>query len=262
MLKLLLAGVMIVILSGASTSWAFPKESCGEQTCIDCHNLSKEEAQFLLGKQADRVLNVQPSEVQAMWVVEVEQKGKRYPVYIDFTKNFVLRGEVIRLQDGENLTKDRIANLNRVDLSAIPLDDALILGKGNAPKKIVVFTDPQCSFCKKLHVEMKKVVQRDPEIAFFIKMLPLTIHPEAYMIAKSIVCNDSLAMLEASFADRSVPPPLCRAEAVDQTIALARRFGINSTPTIVLPDGRPFSGYRDAEALLKLLDSKVLKTGK
>jgi thiol:disulfide interchange protein DsbC len=104
---------------------------------------------------------------------------------------------------------------------------------------------------------MKKVVALDPDVAFYIKMLPLNIHPEAYMIAKSIVCNRSVAMLEQSFADRPVPPPLCRADAVDRTIDFARKNGINSTPTVVLPDGRPFSGYRDAAALLKMVGSKV-----
>lgn len=249
--------VFIVMLFCASTCWAFPKDSCGEQRCVDCHTLTMEEAKYLLGKQADQVLNVEPSEVQAMWVVEVEKKGKRFPVYVDFTKSFVMRGEILRLKDGENITTQRIASLNRVDVAAIPLADALILGKPKALKKVIVFTDPQCSYCKKLHAEMKKVVALDPSIAFYIKMMPLNIHPEAYMIAKSIVCNRSLTMLEESFADRSVPPPLCRGEVVDQTLALARKLGFNSTPTLVMPDGRPFSGFRDAATLLKMLDSKV-----
>ncbi len=89
-------------------------------------------------------------------------------------------------------------------------------------------------------------------------MLPLAMHPDAYNIAKSVVCNRSLEMLEDSFAGKTVPPPLCRAEAVDDTIALARKLGIRSTPTLVLPDGRPFSGYKKADQLLKLLDSAVV----
>lgn len=250
----------VVLLLCATTAWAFPKESCGEQRCVDCHTLTKEEAKFLLNEHADKVLNIEPSEVQAMWVVEVEKRGKRYPVYVDFTKSFVMRGEVLRLKDGENLTTQRIASLNRVDVASIPLADALILGKAKAPKRVVVFTDPQCSYCKKLHAEMKKVVALDPSIVFYIKMMPLNIHPDAYMIAKSIVCNRSLAMLEESFADRPVRPPLCRGEAVDRNIELARKLGFNSTPTMVLPDGRPFSGYRDAATLLKMLDSKVNAT--
>ncbi|MEZ4484810.1 MAG: DsbC family protein [Syntrophotaleaceae bacterium] len=151
-----------------------------------------------------------------------------------------------------------MASLNRVDVSRIPLEDALVVGAPRAKKRVIVFTDPQCHFCAKLHSELPEVVGRDPEIAFYIKMLPLAMHPDAYHIAKSIVCNGSLELLEASFTDKPVPPPLCRAEAVDATISLAKELGIHSTPTLVLPDGRPFSGYKNADQLLELLESATV----
>jgi thiol:disulfide interchange protein DsbC len=237
---------------------AFPQEDCGEQRCTDCHSLSKEEAGFLLGAGADRVLQVEEAEMPGVWAVEVEKGGRKYPVYINYSKTHLLRGEVLRLKDGENLTKLRMADLNRIDVSRIPLADALVVGDPRAEKKVIVFTDPQCHFCAKLHGELPEVVARDPGIAFYIKMLPLAMHPDAYSIAKSVVCNGSLELLEDSFADKPVPPPLCRAEAVDVTIALARELGIRSTPTLVLPDGRPFSGYKKADQLLKLLDSAAV----
>jgi thiol:disulfide interchange protein DsbC len=253
----MLVAFALVLLSSVSAS-AFPKENCGEQRCLDCHSLSKEEAAFLLGDQADRVLNVELSDMPAVWAVEVEKSGRKYPVYVDFTKTHVLRGELIRFKDGENLTRRRSAALNRVEVSRIPLEDALVIGDPQARVRAVVFTDPQCHFCGKLHQEMKKAVEIDPSIAFFVKMFPLNIHPDAYMIAKSIVCHHSMPMLEDSLAGRPVPPPLCRAEEVDRTLALAREFGIRSTPTVILPDGRPFSGFKAAEVLLNLLGSKAV----
>ena len=247
----------LLLICWASVALAFPQEDCGEQRCTDCHSLTKEEAGFLLGSGADRVLTVEQAEIPGIWAVEVEKAGRKYPVYINYSKSHLLRGEVLRLKDGENLTKLRMASLNRVDVSRIPLADALIVGDPQAKKRVIVFTDPQCHFCAKLHGELSEVVARDPEIAFYIKLLPLAMHPDAYHIAKSIVCNRSLQMLEDSFAGKAVPPPLCRAEAVDETIALASKLGIRSTPTLVLPDGRPFSGYKKADQLLELLDSKV-----
>jgi thiol:disulfide interchange protein DsbC len=253
----MLVALALMLVSAVSAS-AFPKEDCGEQRCIDCHSLSKDEAAFLLGGQADRVLSVELSDMPAVWAVEIEKSGRKYPVYVDFTKTHLLRGEVIRLKDGENLTSQRSAALNRVELSRIPLEDALVIGDPQARVRAVVFTDPQCHFCGKLHQEMKRAVEIDPSVAFFIKLLPLNIHPDAYMIAKSIVCHHSLAMLEDSLAGRPVPPPLCRAEEVDRTLALAQEFGIRATPTLVLPDGRPLSGFKPAEVLLSLLGSKVV----
>jgi thiol:disulfide interchange protein DsbC len=247
----------LLLICWASVAWAFPQEDCGEKRCTDCHSLTKEEAGFLLGSGADRVLKVDQAEMPGIWAVEVEKAGRKYPVYINYSKSHLLRGEVLRLKDGENLTKLRMASLNRVDVSRIPLADALIIGDPQAKKRVIVFTDPQCHFCAKLHEELLEVVAQDPEIAFYIKMLPLAMHPDAYHIAKSIVCNGSLKLLEDSLAGKAVPPPLCRAEAVDETIALASKLGIRSTPTLVLPDGRPFSGYKKADQLLELLDSKV-----
>ncbi|APG26474.1 hypothetical protein A7E78_00475 [Syntrophotalea acetylenivorans] len=255
-MRFLLIGLLLI--GWASIASAFPQEDCGEKRCTDCHSLTKEEAGFLLGAGADRVLKVDQAEMPGVWAVEVEKSGRKYPVYINYSKSHLLRGQVVRLKDGENLTKLRMASLNRVDVSRIPLEDALIIGDPQASKKVVVFTDPQCHFCAKLHRELPEVVARDPNIAFYIKLLPLAMHPDAYHIAKSIVCNRSMEMLENSFDGKSVPPPLCRAEAVDETLALARKLGIRSTPTLVLPDGRPFSGYKKADQLLNLLDSSEI----
>lgn len=248
---------LLLLICCASVVFAFPQEDCGENRCTDCHSLTKEEAGFLLGSGADRVLKVEQAEMPGVWAVEIEKRGRKYPVYINYSKSHLLQGEVVRLRDGENLTKLRMASLNRVDVSRISLTDALIVGDPQAKKRVIVFTDPQCHFCAKLHSELPEVVARDPEIAFYIKLLPLAMHPDAYHIAKSVVCNRSLELLEDSFAGNAVPPPLCRADAVDDTIALARKLGIRSTPTLVLPDGRPFSGYKKADQLLKLLDSEA-----
>ncbi len=247
----------LLLICWASAAFAFPQEDCGEKRCTDCHSLTKEEAGFLLGSGADRVLKVEQAEMPGVWAVEIEKRGRKYPVYVNYSKSHLLQGEVVRLRDGENLTKLRTASLNRIDVSRISLADALIVGDPQAEKKVIVFTDPQCHFCAKLHQELPEVVARDPAIAFYIKLLPLAMHPDAYHIAKSVVCNRSLELLEDSFAGKAVPPPLCRAEAVDENIALARKLGIRSTPTLVLPDGRPFSGYKKADQLLKLLDSEA-----
>lgn len=249
----------VLMICWVSVAWAFPQENCGEQRCSDCHSLSKEEAGFLLGSGVDRVLKVELSEMPGVWVVEVEKAGRKYPVYVNYSKSHVLQGDMLRLADGKNLTRQRVANLNRVDVSRIPLQDALVIGDSKAKKRVIIFTDPQCHFCARLHQELPEVVARDANIVFYIKMFPLSTNSPAYLVAKSVVCNDSLNLLEDSFAGRSVPPPLCRAEAVDSTIALAAELGIRSTPTLILPDGRIFSGYRKAGQLLELLDSPAAK---
>jgi thiol:disulfide interchange protein DsbC len=124
---------------------------------------------------------------------------------------------------------------------------------------VIVFTDPECPFCKKLHAELKEVVGRRSDIAFLIKLYPLKMHPNAYGISKSIVCTGSMELLELSFAGKPVPPATCETSAVDRTLALAEELGIRSTPTLVLPDGLVMPGYKKADDIIKVLDGAAGK---
>lgn len=254
--------IVIVIFSFAPNAFAMTSDGCGAGSCADCHSFTKAEAEQLLGSMVDKINSVEFSEVPGMWVVEVEKGQKKLPVYIDFSKQYLLSGNMIRLNDKENLTRQRSAMMNKVDVSKIPLEDALLLGSPLAKTKVIVFTDPECPFCKKLHEELKKIVLRDPEIAFLIKLFPLKMHPNAYEVSKSIVCNKSVELLEASFAGKAVPPASCDTSVIDQTLALAGELGVRSTPTLVLPDGLVVSGYKNAETLLVLITENAMKIAK
>ena len=105
-------------------------------------------------------------------------------------------------------------------------------------------------------------MRRDPEVAFLIKLYPLKMHPNAYDISKSIVCNNSMEYLELSFAGKPVPPPNCEMPVIDQTIALARELGIRSTPNLIMPDGRLLPGYRKAEEILAIISDYAAQAGK
>jgi thiol:disulfide interchange protein DsbC len=100
---------------------------------------------------------------------------------------------------------------------------------------------------------MKKIVEERKDIAFFLKMFPLKIHPGAYEKSKAIICEKSLALLEEAFEKKALPPPKCETTAVDETIKLAERLGITSTPVSVMPDGRIIVGYKDAKSFLLLI---------
>jgi len=249
--------IFVALLFCVQNAFAMTADGCGAGTCNECHSITKAETAQLLGNMVDRVNSVEFSEVPGMWVAEVEKGENKLPVYIDFSKQYLVSGNVIRLNDKENLTKQRSAQMNKVDVSTIPQEDALLLGKVSAKTKVIVFTDPECPYCKKLHKELKEVVRRDPNIAFLIKLFPLKMHPNAYEISKSIICSNSMELLEISFAGKPVPPASCDTAVVDQTLALVAELGIRSTPTLVLPDGLIVPGYKNAEALLALIGENV-----
>ena len=68
---------------------------------------------------------------------------------------------------------------------------------------------------------MKKTIEERKDIAFYIKLYPLKIHPEAYEKSKAIVCEKSLALLEAAHEKKPLPKPSCETTVIDENIKLA-----------------------------------------
>jgi len=100
---------------------------------------------------------------------------------------------------------------------------------------------------------MKKTIDERKDIAFYIKMFPLQSHPEAYQKSKSILCEKSLSLLEDAFDKKPIPKPKCETAAVDESMKLAQKLGINSVPTLIFPDGKMIPGYKDAKTLIDLI---------
>lgn len=247
----------------SSPAAAFQKDGCGSGDCRDCHAVSKEEVAELLKDKVGEVLAVKRSEVPGLWDVEAVQNGRKIPLYIDFSKSYLISGSVIKLTDNEDLSRRRFVEMNRIDLSKIPLDDAVIIGDPKAARRIIVFDDPECTFCRKLHPEMEKTVQQHPEIAFFIKMFPLAMHPHAKTKAETILCASTkgdnkraAAMLSDTLHGREIPAPDCKSDQVEKNIALAKELNISSTPTLIMPDGRVLPGYKKADKIVEALDEK------
>jgi thiol:disulfide interchange protein DsbC len=244
---------MIMILPARSL--AFGESGCGEGNCADCHSIEIQETKEILKDLVMNVHAVDFSEVPGLFIIDATgNNGRRGLLYMDFSKSYIIAGNFMSIADKTNVSQREITRMRRVDLTTIPLTDSLVIGNPGAPKKLIVFTDPQCPYCEKLHPELKKVVEADSNVVFFIKMMPLVkIHPEAYRISKAILCEENLQLLEDSFAGKPVPEPSCDSDAVDRTLKLAQELGIGSTPTIILPDGRIAPGYRPAEDILKML---------
>jgi len=223
-----------------------------------CPQLTSAEAEGLLKEAIPdvQILEINPSPVKGLWEVALQSKGKKGLYYIDCSKKLLVAGAIIDIATKENLTRERLASFNKVDVSKIPLEDALLMGDANAKTRVIVFTDPDCPYCAKLHDELKKVIEKRKDISFLIKMFPLKMHPDAYAKSKTIVCEKSLALLDDAFAKKTIPEPSCDTKAVDETIALAETLGISGTPALILPDGVVNSGYRDADALIALIDKE------
>jgi thiol:disulfide interchange protein DsbC len=233
---------------------AFRKEAGAPGDCMECHKLTKEEAGKILGGVVDSVVAVTPGPFPGVWEVDVARNGKTYPLYLDYSRKYLLSGQFIRLADMANLTSLRYQDLNRVDVASIPVQDAIRIGSTTAKKTVIVLSDPTCPYCVKLHGEIKKAAAKDPDVAFLVMPYPRNPKDTAtYRKCQAVVCSKSEKLLDDAYAGKTLPEPACKTDAVDETIRLAERLKIEGTPAMILPDGRVISGYMEAEALLALL---------
>jgi thiol:disulfide interchange protein DsbC len=245
----------LFLMLPANTALSFPAKN---QDCSKCHTLKKEEAEALLKgfNKNIKVLSVSRSRAKYLWEVSYEAEGKKGIAYIDLPKKHLVSGSVLDLQSRKNLTQEKLSELNKVNASQIPLKDALVIGDRNAKQRVIIFTDPECPFCGKLHDEIKKVVKERKDIVFYIKMFPLKMHPNAYEKAKAIVCEKSLKLLDDAFAKKPLPSAKCQTSVIDDNIKLAERLGITGTPALIMPDGRVVSGFHEADSIKNLIDKK------
>jgi thiol:disulfide interchange protein DsbC len=247
-----LAASLTLFLSAPAA--AFQKEAGAAKDCSECHKLTKEEAGKVLAKAVDNVVGVVQGPFPGVWEVDVARDGRIYPLYLDYSLKYLFSGQFLRLSDMANLTGQRSTDLNRVDVSTIPLKNAIVVGSRSAKKKIVVLTDPTCPYCLKLHAEIKKAAGIDADTAFYVMPYPRNPKDKAtYQKCLAVVCAKSEKLLDDAYTGKEVPAPTCKSTAVDETMKLADRLKIQGTPTMIFPDGRMISGYMEADALLALL---------
>lgn len=234
----------------------------GAKECASCHTLSNEEAGKLLlvEKFKAEVKEVRPGPIKGVWEVELTQNGRGIIVYVDYSKRYLAEGRFIEIA---KLAESAPPPPNKkIDLAKVPLEHAVVLGDAKAEKKVIVFDDPDCPYCKKLDEEIKKILEKRKDVAFYIKMFPLPMHPEAYDKSKAIVCANSSGkggkgakFLADAFAGKKLPKATCDTKEIDNNLKLGAELGITGTPAIILPDGRLISGYVPADALIELIDN-------
>lgn len=220
---------------------AFPPDKSGN--CLDCHKLDRKEAEEIIQRIAPNavVQDIKLGPVKAFWLIEVEVGGRRAMVLLDFTKQYLAQLQPVP---------------KKVEFSKVPLKDAVVLGSKTATKKVIVFTDPDCPYCRKLHEEMKAVIAKRKDIAFHIMLFPLPMHKDAYKKAQAMLCEKSLALVDDGFAGKPVPEPKCGNEALERILALGKELGFSGTPTLVREDGVVASGTMPADKLIEWIDGK------
>lgn len=246
-----------------SNVYGFSKKDGGD--CRSCHKLSKEEATKILN-QIDPNITVEKinySPLSGVYELFVKDKKSKFGVvYLDFKKKYLIIGNVIDIEGKKSITEEAMEEQRKIDVSKIPLKDALIMGNKNGTKKLYVFTDPECPYCYKLHTELENLIKEEPNLTVYLIVFGLEIHPNANWKSESIICKskesmeEALKLLELSYSGKEVPKINCNKNYAEANKKLANSLGISGTPTIVLPNGKVISGWRTKDDLKKIINGK------
>lgn len=243
-----------------SPLFAFAAEVHGTD-CASCHKLNESDANELLKKIGVTVTSVKQAPVKGLFELLVEKDGKKGLIFVDYAKKNIIQGAAFNLDTLQPVTSHPLDQfqpkpVTSIDPKSIPIANAVVIGNPHGTKKLYVFTDPDCPFCRKMHIELLKLEKIAPDVAIYIMLYPLAMHPHSFDKARAILEAQSPDLLNQAFAGKEVPKPVKEASRaqIEANIKFATGNGISGTPTMVLSDGKVLVGMRDAETLKKMLE--------
>lgn len=173
--------------------------------------------------------------------------------YSDSTADYFFRGEILNTKTGINITRERIEKLTEIKFSSLPLQDAIVWSHGNGSRKLVVFSDPNCSFCKKFEPELKQL----KNVTVYTFPYPI-LSPDSEQKSRTIWCAKDRAKMWEEWMLKGTAPEVenasCDGASIERNLALGQRLRISGTPTLVFEDGKRAAGmlqFADLEAKLQ-----------
>lgn len=177
--------------------------------------------------------------------------------YTDSKGQIGLFGNLVELKSRTNLTEQRRRELTTVDFSRLPLDKAIIKVKGNGSRKLAIFTDPDCPYCKRLEQDMKGIT----DVTVYVFLFPLAqLHPDAPRKAKAIWCApDRVQAWDDLMLQGKEPEATTEAGCstpMDEIARLARELNISGTPGLIFGNGKMVPGAIPASDIEKFLNEE------
>ncbi|MES2546217.1 MAG: DsbC family protein [Pseudomonadota bacterium] len=176
-------------------------------------------------------------------------------IYTDEKLTFIIaEGRLVDPKSKKDVTGERLEELTKIDFNSLPLDKAIKIVKGNGSRKLVVFSDVDCPYCKQLE---RKELTNITDVTIYTFLYPIDqLHPDAANKSRSIWCapNREKAWSDWILKDL-LPTSTGKCEVpLEKVGELARKFGITGTPALIFSDGKRVPGavpYKEIERYLQ-----------
>jgi thiol:disulfide interchange protein DsbC len=177
--------------------------------------------------------------------------------YTDENATFLFLGHVIDPKTKQSLTSERLQEIKdarRISMDALPLDLSIKAVRGNGKRKLVVFSDPKCPYCKRLEKELAKVT----DVTIYTLLYPVL--NGSLPTATSIWCSGDRLKAWDDFMLRGIAPPEKNCETpISTLVQTGQKYRINGTPTLIFADGSVVPGMITTEAIEKKLNTAASK---
>ena len=159
--------------------------------------------------------------------------------YTDQNATFLVLGSIVDLKTKENITELRQRQLNRVDFATLPFNDAIKIVRGNGSRKVAMFADPNCGYCKRFERDLLGV----NDITVYVFPYPI-LAPDSMDKSKAVWCSPDRGKAWIDLMVRDQPP---KSEGkcdtpIDKLLAYGQSKKIQGTPTLFFEDGERVPG--------------------
>ncbi|MDD2917495.1 DsbC family protein [Rhodoferax sp.] len=171
--------------------------------------------------------------------------------YTDAEANYLVQGNLIDTRLKRNLTEERIDKLTAINFAALPFKDAFTIVRGNGSRKLAVFEDPNCGYCKRFEKDLQKI----NNVTVYLFLYPI-LSPDSTEKSKNIWCAKDKTKAWQDWMVRDVTPAAasCDSTAIARNVEMGRKFKITGTPTLVFADGSRVPGAIGADQVEKRLN--------
>ena len=181
-------------------------------------------------------------------------------IYTDDKFSFLIaEGRLVDPKTKKDLTGERLDELTKIDFKTLPLEQAIKVVKGNGSRKLVVFSDVDCPFCKRLE---QKELSNINDVTIYTFLYPIEqLHPDAANKSRSIWCASNRVKAWNDWIFNGVlPSAAAKCEVpLEKVGELARKVGVNSTPTMFFEDGKRMLGAQPYQEIEKGLQAAAKK---
>ena len=170
--------------------------------------------------------------------------------YTDAKGDFFIQGNLIDTQAKKNLTEERQEKLLVIAFDELPVKDAFTIVRGNGKRKMAIFEDPNCPYCKAFERDLQKI----NDVTIYMFLMPI-LGPDSTDKSKNLWCAKDRkdAWLDWMLHNKAAPAASCDTAAITRNVEFGKKHKITGTPTLFLADGSRIPGAMPAADVEKLL---------